>query len=101
MSDTGDWSNRRERKEDSLKKLPLIESDFQVFVSDSEEEVGAVRYVAPQGRPEIIVYVENAGEFTVPLTAVDSVESDKVTLDCSKLDIGLRRAIGHAHDAEE
>jgi hypothetical protein len=84
-----------------MKKLPLIENDFQVFVSDSDEEVGAVRYVAPQGRPELIVYVENAGEFTVPLTAVQSVASGKVILDCSKLDVVLRRAIGHAHDAEE
>jgi hypothetical protein len=84
-----------------MTKLPLIENDFQVFVSDSDEEIGAVRYVAPQGRPELIVYVENAGEFTVPLTAVESVEFEKVILDCSKLDLGLRRAIGHAHDAEE
>jgi len=46
------------------------------------------------------VYVENAGDFYVPTAAVVSVQSQKVTFDCKKLDAGLRAAIGHAHDAE-
>jgi hypothetical protein len=45
--------------------------------------------------------VENAGEFIVPLSAVEAVHSQKVILTCRKLDHRLRRAIGHAHDAEE
>jgi hypothetical protein len=82
-------------------KLPNIEIGFQVFLSDGGQEVGAIRQVAPFGRPELLVYVENAGEFIVPLTAVASVHSNKVVLATEKLDASLRRAIGHAHDAEE
>ena len=81
-------------------KLPNIEIGFQVFVSDGEEEVGAVRDVAPFGRPELDIYVENSGEFSVPLSAVTAVHDDKVVLDCAKLNEELRCAIGHAHDAE-
>jgi hypothetical protein len=32
---------------------------------------------------------------------VISVEEDKVTFACEKLDARLREAIGHAHDAED
>jgi hypothetical protein len=82
-------------------KLPNIQIGFQVFVSDGGQEVGAVRQVAPFGRPELEIYVENAGDFVVPLTAVASVHDNKVVLDCKKLEAKLRRAVGHAHDAEE
>ena len=78
-----------------------IQEDFDVFVHDGDVPIGAVRKVTPHGRSEIVVYVENAGEFTVPLTAVREVEAGKVVLDCGKLDMTLRRAIGHAHDAED
>ena len=81
--------------------LPNIQIGFQVFVSDGGQEVGAVRQVAPFGRPELEIYVENAGDFVVPLTAVASVHDNKVVLDCKKLEAKLRRAVGHAHDAEE
>ena len=78
-----------------------IEIGYQTFVSDGSEEFGAVREVSPNGRPELVIYVENAGEFVVPLTAVEAVHSQKVILTCRKLDHRLRQAIGHAHDAEE
>ncbi len=78
-----------------------IKVGFQAFVSDGGEEFGAVRQVSPGGRPELVIYVENAGDFTVPLSAVDSVHSEKVVLNCAKLDRKLRHAIGHAHDAEK
>jgi hypothetical protein len=77
-----------------------IEIGYQVFVSDGGEEFGAVRQVAPHGRPELLIYVENAGEFAVPLDAVEAVHSQKVILNCRKLDRRLRQAINHAHDAE-
>ncbi len=76
-----------------------IEVGYHAFVSDDDEEFGAIRYVSPGSR-EITVYVENAGDFTVPIEAVIKVQSEKVTFDCGKLDARLRRAIGHAHDAE-
>jgi hypothetical protein len=78
-----------------------IEVGFQVFASDGGEEFGAVRKVAPDGRPEIVIYVENGGDFTVALRAVEAVHSGKVVLNCKRLEPNLRRAIGHAHDAEE
>jgi len=78
-----------------------IEVGFQTFVSDGGEEFGAVRQVSPKGRPELVVYVENSGDFVVPLDAVEAVHSHKVILNCKRLDQRLRRAIGHAHDAEE
>ena len=74
-----------------------IEVGYQAFVTDGDDEFGAVRDVSPDG---LVVYVENAGEFRVPLDAVKAVHSQKVIFECGKLDRGLRRAIGHAHDAE-
>jgi len=74
-----------------------IEVGYQAFVSDGGEEFGAIREISPEG---LVVYVENAGTFRVPLDAVKAVHSQKVIFDCRKLDGRLRRAIGHAHDAE-
>jgi len=70
---------------------------FQVFVADGGEEVGAVTGVDSDG---LVVYVENAGHYHVALHAVESVHHQKVILNCAKLSRSLRRAIGHAHDAE-
>jgi hypothetical protein len=77
-----------------------IEVGFQTFVDDSPEEFGAIRAISRDGR-ELTVYVENAGEFRVPASAVVSVQSEKVTFACGKLDPKLRAAIGHAHDQED
>ncbi|HEY2028387.1 MAG TPA: hypothetical protein VGH20_04170 [Myxococcales bacterium] len=77
-----------------------IEVGFQTFVDDSLEEFGAVRSISPDGKT-LTVYVENAGEFTVPSSAVKSVQSEKVTFSCAMLEPRLRSAIGHAHDAED
>ena len=74
-----------------------IEVGYQAFVSDGGDEFGAVREVTPDA---LIVYVENGGDFRIPLTAVKAVHSQKVIFECGKLDARLRRAIGHAHDAE-
>jgi hypothetical protein len=78
-----------------------IQEGFDAFVHDGDKAFGAVRQVSPHGRPELVIYVENAGDFTVPLTAVQTVESEKVVLNCGKLDARLRRAIGHAHEGED
>jgi hypothetical protein len=76
-----------------------IQVGFQTFVSDGQEEFGSVREISPDGR-RLTVYVENAGDFLVAADAVVSVQSEKVTFDCKKLEPKLRTAIGHAHDAE-
>jgi hypothetical protein len=76
-----------------------IEVGYQTFVSDSTDDFGAIREISRDGK-QVTIYVENAGDFQVPITSVVSVQSEKVTFDCKKLDRRLRVAIGHAHDAE-
>lgn len=78
-----------------------IREDFEVYVHDGDMAFGAVRQVRPSGRAEIVVYMENAGEFAIPLSAVHDVHDEKVILDCGKLEPRLRQAIGHAHTAED
>jgi len=75
-----------------------IDVGYQTFVSDGGEEFGAVRAVTPDF---VLVWVENAGEFRVPMDAVQDVHSQKVIFDCRKLDRRIRAAIGHAHESEE
>jgi hypothetical protein len=78
-----------------------IREGFEVFAHDGEKAFGAVRQVAPRGRRELVIYVENAGDFVVPVSAVKDVHAQKVILDRGKLDARLRAAIDHAHDAED
>jgi hypothetical protein len=78
-----------------------IKEGFEVFASETGKPFGAVRQVSPHGRPELVIYVENSGEYTVPLDAVIAVHPQKVLLNVGKLDKRLRAAIGHAHDAED
>jgi hypothetical protein len=80
--------------------MEAIEIGHQAFTSDGGEEFGAVRLVARDGR-ELIVYVENAGDFAIPSDAVVAVHDQKVIFDCAKLEPRLRKAIGHAHEAEQ
>jgi hypothetical protein len=77
-----------------------IQVGDQVFVADGAEVFGAVRQVEPHGRPELVIYVENAGDFVIALEAVQAVHAQKVIVNCEKLEYRLRQAIGHAHDAE-
>lgn len=78
-----------------------IQEGFEVFAHDGDKVFGAVREVGPHGKPELLVYVENAGDFTVSFDAVLDVHAGKVVVNCAKLDQRLREAIGHAHDAED
>ena len=78
--------------------MDRIEQGFTVFVHDGDVAFGAVREVRPGG---LVIYVENSGDYVVPLSAVKEVESDKVVLDCGSLDLRLRQAIGHAHEHED
>ena len=75
-----------------------IEVGVQAFTADGGEEFGAVREVSDD---TVTIYVENAGDFVVPLDAVTSVHAQKIVVDCTRLEPQLRRAIDHAHDAEE
>jgi hypothetical protein len=80
--------------------MDAIEEGFEVFVSDHDKPFGAVRQIARHG-DQLVIYVENAGDFTVPLSAVTAVHAQKVILNRDKLDKRLREAIRHAHDAED
>ncbi|MGE3538723.1 MAG: hypothetical protein AB7N91_14995 [Candidatus Tectimicrobiota bacterium] len=73
----------------------------QVFAADGGEVCGAVRQVIAHGPPALVIYVEHAGDFTVPLEAVEAVHARKVIVNCAKLEPRLREAIAHAHEAEE
>lgn len=77
-----------------------IEIGFQVYLNDGEDEVGAVRR-AGDTPEEIVVYIENSGDFVVPLSAVRAVHYSKVILDKSRLGPEMLAAISKAHDAEE
>lgn len=75
-----------------------IEQGFMAFVADGREGIGAVRRVSDRA---LVIYVENAGEFVVPMSAVTGVHSQKVILNPRLLDKALLAAIGHAHDGED
>jgi hypothetical protein len=46
-----------------------IQEGIEVFVSNADKPFGAVRQVPTRGKSELLVYVENAGDFTVALDA--------------------------------
>ena len=60
-----------------------IQEGFDVFTHDGGHAFGAVRQVR---KDSIVVYIENASDFTIPMSAVKEVESEKVVLDSGKLD---------------
>jgi hypothetical protein len=78
-----------------------IQEGFEVFISDNDKPFGAVRQKPARPKGDFVIYVENAGEFTVPASAVHAVHSQKVVLDKAKLEKRLRDAIRRAHDAED
>jgi hypothetical protein len=77
-----------------------IEIGFQVYAVEGGEEFGAVRGYEPHANG-LVIYIENAGDFVVPLAAVQRVHDGKVLVDIGQLDARLREAIAHAHDREE
>ena len=77
-----------------------IREGFEVFLSDGAIAFGAVRHAPRSGAQDFVIYVENAGEFRVPLGAVRAIHDGKIVLTRSKLGAELQRAIGHAHEGE-
>jgi len=75
-----------------------VEEGFDVFLHDGDKAIGAVRQVHPKS---ITIYVENAGDFDVPLSAIHDVHDEKVVLDASKLNKKLLDAIRHEHNRED
>ena len=75
-----------------------IEEGFMAFIADGSEGIGAVREVTSTS---LVIYIENAGEFVVPRSAVKDVHSRKVILKRELLDTRLLAAISHVHDRED
>jgi hypothetical protein len=78
--------------------MKAIEEGFEVFLTDGADPFGAVRHI--DGATAFVIYVENAGEFRVPMSAVDAVHEGKVVLHRAKLEPALQQAIRHAHEGE-
>ena len=74
-----------------------IEMGHMIFVADGEVGVGAVREVRDA---ELLVNIQNAGDFVLPMSAVRHVHSGKVILDLDQLDADVLDALEHVHDAE-
>ena len=77
-----------------------IEIGSQVYLEEGGEPCGAVRDVRQRSGDEITIYVENSGEFIVPMDAISAAHDGKVILDRARLDQSLLDAVAHAHDAE-
>jgi hypothetical protein len=75
-----------------------IEVGQMVFTAARVEGIGAVRSVSSDS---LVIYVENSGEFEIPLSAVQSVHDEKVVLNAKALDPDLMKALGHVHDQED
>jgi hypothetical protein len=67
-----------------------IQEGFDVFLHDGDGFVGAVRRVHRHG---VTVYVEDAGDYEVPVEAIVDVDAEKVTLDSARLDPKMLDAI--------
>jgi hypothetical protein len=80
--------------------LDAIQIGDQAYLEEGGEEFGAVRALDPT-QQAVIIYIENRGEFSVPLRAVRSAHDGKVVFDGSHLPSAMRNAIRHAHDREE
>lgn len=69
----------------------------QLFLEEGGEEIGAVREVASD---HLVVYVEAAGDFTVPGPWVRAAHNGKVVLDPTKCDSTFLAAAQSAHERE-
>lgn len=69
----------------------------QVFIDGNDEEIGAVRQVLPD---QVVVYVENAGDFVVRGPHVKAAHDGKLVLDPLRAEPALLEAASHAHARE-
>jgi len=80
--------------------IETIQVGFQVYSKEGGEEFGAVRAVERGHRPQLVVYVENSGDFVVLPDAIKAVHDHKVILDLTRVSADIRNAVTHAHDRE-
>jgi hypothetical protein len=74
-----------------------IEAGDDVFVDDDENIVGFVRRANLR---EVTVFVEDWGDFTLPRDLIKTAVPNGIVLQCKKLPIKMRAAIGHLHGLE-
>jgi len=74
-----------------------LEVGQMVFVADGEVGVGAVREVRAS---ELVINIQNAGDFVLPTTAIRDVHSGKVVLDLERLEAPVLEALKHVHESE-
>ncbi|MCC8539179.1 hypothetical protein ACDH70_22475 [Xanthomonas axonopodis pv. poinsettiicola] len=79
--------------------MQKIEIGQMVFLRDGEVGVGAVRDIRNDGA-ELVINIENGGDFVLPASVVRDVHSGKVLLDVEKLPEQVRHALRHPHDNE-
>ncbi|MCB1485789.1 MAG: hypothetical protein KDJ17_12955 [Hyphomicrobiaceae bacterium] len=78
--------------------MQSIEQGYMAFFREGSEGIGAVTDVS---NDEVVVYVENFGPFTVPMSAVREVHDSKVILEKDRVSSMFLKAVAHAHDAED
>ncbi len=78
--------------------MQAVQAEYPVFLGEGLQAIGAVREVHSD---KIVVYVENAGDFEVPRSAVASVHDGKVVLSLDSIGRELAQAIRHMHDRED
>lgn len=78
--------------------MAAIEVGNMVFLAEGKEGIGAVRELRGDG---FSLYVENGGEFFIAKSAVVKVHDGKVLVDPTAIDVRLRDALRHTHDAED
>ena len=64
------WQLEQADTVDQSAELRLYNREgFEVFATETGRPFGAVRHIPP-GKSEFVLYVENSGEYTIPLNAV-------------------------------
>lgn len=71
---------------------------YRAFLSDGADSIGVIRDLS---RDKVVIYVENAGDFTISRASVVAVHSQKAILDRAQLDHEFLQAVDHAHDRED
>lgn len=78
--------------------LEQIKTGDIVFLAEGSEGIGAVRELESN---HFILYVENAGEFEIPSSAITSIHDGKVLVDPAQVPARVLEAVAHAHDRED
>lgn len=77
-----------------------LEAGQMIFVADGQVGVGAIREVRSD-ESTLLINIENAGDFVVPISAIGDVHSGKAILDMAQLDPDVREALKHVHESED